>query len=123
MTDGCREYDTVASMGSDALGIIFPGMKIEALAVKIEALQAEILSELPRQAVSGPSPFQFGWAIYPDDAATSKLLLAIAERRSEMQTGGVAENLLALHSQYRQELDPADAEIPRKAESREKTRS
>ncbi len=121
LTDGCREYDTVARMGSDTLGVIFPGMKIEALAAKIEALQAQILSELPSQTFSGPPLFQFGWAIYPDDAATSKLLLAIAERRSEMQTGGVAENLLALHSQYRQELDPADTEVSRKP--REKTRS
>jgi GGDEF domain-containing protein len=123
LTNGCREYDTVARMGEDALGIIFPGMKIEALGEKIEALQAEILSQLPRRAALAPPLFHFGWAIYPDDAATSKLLLAIAERRSDMQTGGVAENLLALHSHYSQELDSPDAAVPRTAEPSEKARS
>ena len=123
LTNGCREYDTVARMGEDALGVIFPGMKIEALGEKIEALQAEILSQLPRRASLAPSLFHFGWAIYPDDAATSKLLLAIAERRSDMQTGGVADNLLALHSHYSQELDSPDADVPRTAEPSEKARS
>jgi hypothetical protein len=54
-----------------------------------------------------------GWAHYPDDAATSKLLLAIAEGRSEKQTGSLTENLLALHSHNRKETEtPAAAETP-----------
>ena len=102
LKNGCRQYDTVARVGDDAFGIIFPGMKIEALGEKIEALEASLLRELPRKAYKIPALFRFGWALYPDDAATSKLLMAIAEGRAELQSSSAAENLLALHAQNRQ---------------------
>jgi hypothetical protein len=60
---------------------------------------------------NGTIHLEVGWALYPDDADTSKLLLAVAEGRSEMRTGGSTENLLAMHAHNRRETEsPATAE-------------
>jgi diguanylate cyclase (GGDEF)-like protein len=120
LKQGCREYDTVARVADDTFVIIFPGMKAEPLGEKIDALEAGLSRELPRRNDHAPTHFRFGWALYPDDAATTKLLMAIAERRSEMQAGSATENLLALHAQNRKAVPPEQPEpstlTPRKAD-------
>ena len=58
--------------------------------------------------------FEAGWALYPDDADTAKLLLAIAEGRREMRTGSATDNLLALlaHNRREPEFSPTgEAEL------------
>jgi diguanylate cyclase (GGDEF)-like protein/putative nucleotidyltransferase with HDIG domain len=108
---GCREYDHVARIGDDTFALILPGMKRETLSHKIEKLHTAVLSIFPQLIKNETIRFGVGWALYPDDADTSKLLLAIAEGRNEMRTGSSTENLLALHVHNRQETQsPVTAE-------------
>ncbi len=108
---GCREYDHVARIGDDRFAMVLPGMKRATLGSKIEKLHASILSLFPEPIQSGTIRFGVGWALYPDDADTSKLLLAIAEGRNEMRTGSSTENLLAMQAHNRKEVElPATAE-------------
>jgi diguanylate cyclase (GGDEF)-like protein/putative nucleotidyltransferase with HDIG domain len=108
---GCREYDHVSRIGDDTFAMILPGMKREALGRKIEKLHPAALSMFPQLIKNGTIHLEVGWALYPDDADTSKLLLAVAEGRSEMRTGGSTENLLAMHAHNRRETEsPATAE-------------
>jgi len=102
---GCRDYDHVARVGDDTFVIIFPGMKREDLGNKIEKLNAAASSVFSGMLASGTIRFGVGWANFPDDAAASKLLLTIAEGRSDMQKGSLTENLLALNVQNRQEAE------------------
>ena len=80
-------------------------MKGEALGDKIEKLQTAALRSFPQMMEHGRIRFEIGWALYPDDADTAKLLLAIAQGRKEMRTGNVTENLLALHAHNRRETE------------------
>jgi diguanylate cyclase (GGDEF)-like protein len=108
---GCREYDHVARIGDDTFALILPGMKRETLSHKIEKLHTAVSSIFPQLIKNETIRFGVGWALYPDDADTSKLLLAIAEGRNEMRTGSSTENLLALHVHNRQETQsPVTAE-------------
>jgi diguanylate cyclase (GGDEF)-like protein/putative nucleotidyltransferase with HDIG domain len=105
----CREYDHVARTGDDTFTLILPGMKHETLSHKLEKMQAAVSRTFPQLMQSGTVRFGVGWALYPDDADTSKLLLAIAEGRNEMRTGGLAEDLLALNSHNRKEPESTGA--------------
>jgi diguanylate cyclase (GGDEF)-like protein/putative nucleotidyltransferase with HDIG domain len=108
---GCREYDHVARIGDDTFAMILPGMKSEALGHKIEKLHGAVLKMFPQLIKNGTIRFGVGWALYPDDADESKLLLAIAEGRNEMHTGGSTETLLAMHAHNRKETEsPATAQ-------------
>jgi len=96
---GCREYDHVARIGDDTFAMILPGMKRETLGHKIEKLHGAVAGVFPQLIENGAICFGAGGAIYPDDADTSKLLLAIAEGRNEMR------NILALNAHNRQETE------------------
>jgi diguanylate cyclase (GGDEF)-like protein/putative nucleotidyltransferase with HDIG domain len=104
---GCREYDHVSRIGDDTFAMILPGMKREALGQKLEKLHNAVLSTFPQLIKKGTIRFGVGWALYPDDADASKLLLAIAEGRHEMPTDSSTENLLALHARNRKETGSA----------------
>lgn len=106
---GCREYDHVARIGDETFTLILPGMKRETLTHKIEKLHAALLGIFPQFNENQTVRFGIGWALYPDDADTSKLLLAIAEGRNEMRTGSSAETLLALHAHNRNETESESA--------------
>jgi diguanylate cyclase (GGDEF)-like protein/putative nucleotidyltransferase with HDIG domain len=107
----CREYDHVARIGGDTFAMILPGMKRENLGDKIEKVHSAVLSIFPQLIENGTIRFGVGWARYPDDADTSKALLAIAEGRNEMRMGSSTENLLAMHAHNREETDsPATKE-------------
>ena len=101
----CREYDHVARIGHDTFALILPGMKRETLNHKIEKLHTAVLSIFSPLIKNETIRFGVGWALYPDDADTSKLLLAIAEGRNEMRTGSSTENLLALQAHNRKETE------------------
>jgi diguanylate cyclase (GGDEF)-like protein/putative nucleotidyltransferase with HDIG domain len=105
LRNGCREYDHVARVGDETFAMVLPGMKGEALGDKIEKLHTAALRSFPQMMEHGTIRFEIGWALYPDDADTAKLLLAIAEGRKEMRTGNVTENLLALHAHNRRETE------------------
>jgi diguanylate cyclase (GGDEF)-like protein/putative nucleotidyltransferase with HDIG domain len=107
---GCREYDHVARIGDDTFAMVLPGMKQETLSNKIEKLHAAVSSHFPQLIQNGTVRFGVGWALYPDDADTSKLLLAIAEGRNEMRTNSSAENLLAMHARNRNETETSATE-------------
>jgi diguanylate cyclase (GGDEF)-like protein len=102
---GCREYDHVARIGDDAFAMILPGMKREALGRKIEKLHSALSSIFAPLISDGTIRFGVGWALYPDDADTSKLLLAVAEGRNEIPNGSSPENLLALDARHRKETE------------------
>jgi len=102
---GCREYDHVARVADDTFAMVLPGMKRETLGQKIEKLHAAALTSFPQLNEDGTIRFAIGWALYPDDADTSKLLLAVAEGRKEMRAGSATENLLALHSHNQKETE------------------
>lgn len=104
---GCREYDHVARIGDHKFAMILPGMKRETLRHKLEKLHIAINSLFPQLAETGRIHFGAGWALYPDDADTTKLLLAVAEGRNEMKTGTPTESLLALHSRSAHEMPMA----------------
>jgi diguanylate cyclase (GGDEF)-like protein/putative nucleotidyltransferase with HDIG domain len=110
LRNGCREYDFVARVGEDTFAVIYPGMKRDALGHKVEKLNAAAFSVFPQMIENGSIRFGIGWAHYPEDAATSKLLLAIAEGRSEIQANSLTENLLALHAQNRKQTEAPPAE-------------
>ena len=115
LRNGCREYDHVARVGNDTFAMILPGMKRETLGYKIEKLHTAALRSFPQLTEHGAIRFEIGWALYPDDADTGKLLLAIAEGRKQMRTGSVTENLLALHAHNRRETEFSSAEENREA--------
>ena len=107
----CREYDHVARIGDDTFAMILPGMKRENLGDKIEKVHSAVLNTFPQLIGDGTIRFGVGGARYPDDADTSKALLAIAEGRNEMRMGSSTENLLAMHAHNRKETDsPATKE-------------
>ncbi len=107
----CREYDHVARIGPDTFALILPGMKRETLTPKIEKLHTQVLRIFSPLIKNETIRFGVGWALYPDDADTSKLLLAIAEGRNEMRTGSSTGNLLALQAHNRKETEsPLTAE-------------
>jgi diguanylate cyclase (GGDEF)-like protein/putative nucleotidyltransferase with HDIG domain len=109
---GCREYDHVARIGDETFGLILPGMKHETLAPKIEKIQEMVSKIFPHSQDNVAVRLALGWALYPDDADTGKLLMAVAEGRKEMRVNGSTESLLALHAQNRSEAkvaQPADA--------------
>ena len=87
--------------------MILPGMKQKPLAFKIERLYAASARIFPDLLETGAIRFEVGWAHYPEDAVTAKLILAIAEGRREHQTGSLTENLLALHAYHRREIAEA----------------
>jgi putative nucleotidyltransferase with HDIG domain/diguanylate cyclase (GGDEF)-like protein len=103
----CRDYDNVARIGDDTFTMILPGMKHKPLAFKIERLYAAAAGIFPGLLENGTIRFEVGWAHYPEDAVTSKLLMAIAEGRRDRQTGSLSENLLALHAHHRGDSAPA----------------
>jgi diguanylate cyclase (GGDEF)-like protein/putative nucleotidyltransferase with HDIG domain len=110
---GCREYDHIARIGDDTFAMVLPGMKREALGHKIEKLHTAVANIFPQWIKNGTIRFGVGWALYPDDADTTKLLLAVAEGRNEMRTGSPSENLLAMHKHNHQETDsPVTAVTP-----------
>jgi hypothetical protein len=90
--------------------MILPGMKRETMGPKIQKMHAAAEMVFPPVAGYGPVRFAIGTAFYPDDADTSKLLLAIAEGRNEMRIGGSTESLLALHAHNRSEMESEVAE-------------
>ncbi len=105
LRDGCREYDHVARIGEDSFSLILPGMKREDISHKIEALHAGVLSAFQPLIGNRITRFAVGEALYPDDAATAKLLLAIAEGRKDRQVTGATESLLALNAHNRKETE------------------
>jgi diguanylate cyclase (GGDEF)-like protein len=107
----CREYDHVARIGDDTFTLILAGMKRENLGDKIEKVHTAVMNTFPQLIENGMIRFGVGWARYPDDADTSKALLAIAEGRNEMRMGSSTENLLAMHGHNCKETEsPATAE-------------
>jgi diguanylate cyclase (GGDEF)-like protein/putative nucleotidyltransferase with HDIG domain len=107
----CREYDHVARIGDDTFTLILAGMKRENLGDKIEKVHTAVMNTFPQLIENGMIRFRVGWAGYPDDADTSKALLAIAEGRNEMRMGSSTENLLAMHGHNCKETEsPATAE-------------
>jgi diguanylate cyclase (GGDEF)-like protein/putative nucleotidyltransferase with HDIG domain len=107
----CREYDHVARIGDDTFTLILAGMKRENLGDKIEKVHTGVMNTFPQLIENGMIRFGVGWAGYPDDADTSKALLAIAEGRNEMRMGSSTENLLAMHGHNCKETEsPATAE-------------
>jgi diguanylate cyclase (GGDEF)-like protein/putative nucleotidyltransferase with HDIG domain len=111
LRDGCREYDHVARIGDETFAMILPGMKRATLGDKIEKLHTAALRSFP-QMEHRTIRFEIGWALYPDDADTAKLLLAISEGRKEMRTGSATESLLALHEHNRSETEFSPAGEP-----------
>jgi GGDEF domain-containing protein len=107
LKEGCREYDHVARIGDDTFAMILPGMKRETIGFKIETLYSTVSKTFPQWIENGTVRFALGTALYPDDADTSKLLLAVAEGRNEKRASGPAESLLALHAHNRAEVEPA----------------
>ncbi len=103
--NSCREYDHVARVGDETFAMVLPGMKGDALGDKIESLHGAAWSAFRRMMEHGTIRFEIGWALYPDDADTAKLLLAIAEGRKQARAGSAAENLLALHAHNRRETE------------------
>jgi putative nucleotidyltransferase with HDIG domain len=97
----CREYDHVARIDDETFTLILPGMKPKPLALKIEKLHAMAMDTFAELMKSGAMRFEVGWAHYPDDAVTAKLMMTVAEGRRDQQTGSLAENLLALHARHR----------------------
>ena len=109
----CREYDHVARIAEDTFTMILPGMKQKPLALKLEKLHAAAAHIFPGLLEDGTIRFEVGWAHYPDDAVSGKLLLAIAEGRRDSQAGSVSQNLLALHARHRNEVESKPAsELP-----------
>ncbi len=104
LREGCREYDHIARIGDETFGLIMPGMKRETIGPKIAKLQETVSRIFPHSADNEAIRFALGSALYPDDADTSKLLMAVAEGRKAMQVGGSPESLLALHAQNRVEV-------------------
>ena len=107
LRSSCRDYDHVARIGDETFTMILPGMKQKPLAFKIERLYAASARIFPDLLETGAIRFEVGWAHYPEDAVTAKLILAIAEGRREHQTGSLTENLLALHAYHRREIAEA----------------
>lgn len=105
LKDACREYDHVARIGDDTFTLILPGMKRDAIARKIEELLATVSGTFPQLFENGAIRFGVAAALYPDDADTAKLLLAIAEGRQEKDNSGSTKGLLALQTQHREETD------------------
>jgi diguanylate cyclase (GGDEF)-like protein len=110
---GCRQYDHVARIGDDTFAMILPGMKRETLGYKINKLHTSVVASFSQLINNGTIRFGVGWSLYPDDADTSKMLVAVAEGRNEMPTGSATENLLALDAHNRKEAEsPVTAESP-----------
>jgi putative nucleotidyltransferase with HDIG domain len=110
LRNGCREYDHVARVGDESFGMILPGMKGETLGDKIDSLHGSASTSFRQRMEHGTIRFDVGWALYPDDADTAKLLLAVAEGRKEMRTGSSTESLLALHAHNRRETESPPVE-------------
>lgn len=104
----CREYDHVCRTGEEKFGIIFPGMKRDTLIHKLEQLYAGVASQFPQAIDDGTVRVGVGWAVYPDDADTPKLLVAIAEGRHEMAGDDTIHNLLALDAHNQRDPAPGD---------------
>jgi diguanylate cyclase (GGDEF)-like protein/putative nucleotidyltransferase with HDIG domain len=96
MRDSCREYDHIARIGEDKFAIILPGMRREDLGGKIATLNANMADACRRLGGCGTVHFNAGEALYPDDADSAKLLLEIAERRTEPHLTTETESILAL---------------------------
>jgi diguanylate cyclase (GGDEF)-like protein/putative nucleotidyltransferase with HDIG domain len=105
LRNGCREYDHVARIGDETFAMILPAMKRDALGHKVAKLHAAALRSFPQMMEQGTIRFEIGWALYPDDADTAKLMVAIAEGRKEMRTGSATQSLLALHAHNRSETE------------------
>jgi diguanylate cyclase (GGDEF)-like protein/putative nucleotidyltransferase with HDIG domain len=120
----CRGYDHIARIGDETFTMILPGMKQKPLAIKLERLYAASARIFPELLENGTIRFEVGWAHYPEDAVTAKLILAIAEGRLDRQTGSLSENLLALHTHHRRDTatTTSAAETPAVAESPTKRR-
>lgn len=101
----CREYDHVARIADDTFTMILPGMKQVPLAIKVERLHAAATKLFPGLFENGTLRFEVGWAHYPDDAVTAKLMIAIAEGRRDNPAGSLSENLLALHTRHQRETE------------------
>jgi putative nucleotidyltransferase with HDIG domain/diguanylate cyclase (GGDEF)-like protein len=111
LKNGCRQYDHVARIGDDTFGMVLPGMRQETLGHKITKLHRSVTGVFSQLIQDGTVRFGVGWALYPDDADTSKMLLAIAEGRHEMPTDSSTENLLALDAHNRRASEsPVTAE-------------
>ena len=85
--------------------MILPGMRRETLGHKITKLHRSVMNIFSQSIQNGTIRFGVGWALYPDDADTSKMLVAVAEGRNEMPTGSSTENLLALNAHNRKETE------------------
>jgi diguanylate cyclase (GGDEF)-like protein/putative nucleotidyltransferase with HDIG domain len=105
LKEGCREYDHIARVGDDTFTMILPGMKQKTIGHKIETLHAAVLGTFPKFIKNGTIRFAVGAALYPDDADTSKLLLAIAEGRHRRRVNDSTESLLALQAHNREETE------------------
>ncbi len=105
LKNGCRQYDHVARIGDDTFAMILPGMRRGTLGHKITKLHRSVMNIFSELIDNGTIRFGVGWALYPDDADSSKMLLAVAEGRIEMPTGSSTENLLALNAHNRKETE------------------
>jgi diguanylate cyclase (GGDEF)-like protein/putative nucleotidyltransferase with HDIG domain len=114
LRSGCRQYDHVARVGDDSFAIVLPGMKRQDLGPRIERISSAVSTIFSQLIESRKISLGIGWATYPDDADTSRLLLVVAEGRNETGTTRSAEGLLALHAHNRGEnQESAKTEIHR----------
>ena len=111
LKSSCREYDHVGRISDDTFALVFPGMRQSTLIHKIEKLRHDAAGIFPQLFSAGKVRFGVGWALYPDDADTSKLLMAIAEGRMEMQVDSSVQNLMALHAHNRKDSEPQPATV------------
>lgn len=96
----CRDYDHVARLGDDQFSLILPGMKADTLNRKIGDLRGLASQIFPDLIQSCAIRVEIGWALYPDDADTARLLMAVAEGRSRLRTHSPTEDLLALQASH-----------------------
>jgi putative nucleotidyltransferase with HDIG domain/diguanylate cyclase (GGDEF)-like protein len=114
----CREYDHVARIGDDTFTLILPGMKGKAVGLKIETLRETVSATFPQSIDNGAIRFAVGTSLYPNDADTAKLLLAIAEGRNGRTVGNSTESLLALEAHNRETQSAVPEQAPFDSEKR-----
>ena len=102
----CREYDYVGRIGDDTFAIVLPGMRQRTLMHKIEKLRSDVSSAFPQLLSSGAMPLEIGWALYPDDADTSKLIMAVADGRRKMRADSSIRSLVALDAHNSADPEP-----------------
>jgi len=106
--DSCRGCDHVARIEEDKFALILPGMRREDLTGKIAKLTAIVAAAERQVSNEAMINFKVGEALYPNDADTGKLLLTIAERRTEQHLTTQTESILALNSRASAENEEAN---------------